>query len=45
MHLTKKEIDLIEAIRNYRASRGRMYLQDDIEYYIKKTLTELMEGE
>jgi len=45
MKLTEREKDLIEAIRNFRASKGRMAMQDQFEDYIKKTLAELMEGE
>lgn len=40
--LNKKEKDLIEAIRNFKASRGRMEMQDEFEWYIYKLLHELM---
>lgn len=41
--LTEKENDLIQAIRNYRKSY--IFSGREIEYYIERTLTELMEGE
>ena len=44
MAVTEKERDLLEAIRNFRASKGRMSLQDQFEDYIKRTVAELMEG-
>jgi len=40
--LTKKEKDLIEAIRNFKASRGRMENQFEFEWYIYQLLHELM---
>lgn len=40
--LSKKEKDLIEAIRNFKASRGRMEMQDEFEWYIYELLHELM---
>lgn len=41
---TKKEVELIEAIRNFRASKGRMEMQDQFEDYINHLVTELMES-
>lgn len=41
MTLTEKEKDLIEAIRNYKASHGRMS-SDDQEWYINQLLADLM---
>ncbi len=40
--LNKKEKDLIEAIRNFKASRGRMEMQWEFEWYIYQLLHELM---
>lgn len=40
--LNEKEKDLIEAIRNFKASRGRMELQAEYEWQISKWLHELM---
>ena len=40
--LNKKEKDLIEAIRNFKASRGSMEMQAEFEWYIYKLLHELM---
>ena len=42
LELTEKEYDLIQAIRNYRKSF--IFSGREIEYYIEKTLTELMDG-
>lgn len=39
--LTEKEQDLIEAIRNYRNSKGRLDSQDQ-EWYIVQLFNELM---
>lgn len=41
--LTDKEKDLIEAIRNFRASKGYMEKQFEFEWYIYQLLHELME--
>ena len=40
--LTTQEKDLIEAIRNFRASQGRMENQWEFEWYIYQLLHELM---
>lgn len=40
--LTQKEMDLIEAVRNFKASKGRMEKQNEFEWYIYRTLHELM---
>lgn len=40
--LTKKEKDLIEAIRNFKASKGRMEHPIEFEWYIYQLLHELM---
>lgn len=40
--LTEKERDLIEAIRNFRASEGRLERQEEFKWYIFETLFELM---
>ena len=45
MEVTEKERDLIETLRNCRASKGRMSFKDQMEEYINQTVTELMEGE
>lgn len=42
--LNEKEKELIEAIRNFKASKGRMEMRDQFEDYINKLLTELMEN-
>lgn len=42
MKLKEKEKDLIEAIRNFRQSLGRMEKQNEFEFYIQKLLAELM---
>ena len=41
--LTNKEKELIEAVRNFKASKGRMEQQAEFEWYIYRTLHELME--
>lgn len=41
--LTEKEKDLIEAIRNFKASKGRMENQFEFEWLINKLLHELMD--
>lgn len=40
--LTKKEKELIEAIRNFKASRGWMENPTEFEWYIYQLLHELM---
>lgn len=40
----EKERDLIFAVRNFRASKGRMQQKDQLEGYIYKLLTDLMEN-
>lgn len=40
--LTKQEKDLIEAIRNFKASLGRMENQFEFEWYIYYLLHKLM---
>ena len=42
LELTEKEYVLIQAIRNYRKSY--IFSGRDIEYYIERTLTELIDG-
>ncbi len=43
VELTEKENDLIQAIRNYRKSY--IFSSLEIEFYIERTLAELMAGE
>ena len=43
VELTEKENDLIQAIRNYRKSY--IFSGLEIEFYIERTLAELMAGE
>lgn len=40
--LNEKEKDLIEAIRSFRASEGRMEMQAEFEWYIYQLLHDLM---
>lgn len=40
--LNEKEKDLIEAIRNFKASRGRMEKESEYEWLINYYLTQLM---
>lgn len=42
MRLTKREKDLIEAIRNFQASKGWMYYQDDFYLDIHERLDNLL---
>ena len=43
MTLTEKEKDLIEMIRNFR--RARPNGAEELEFYIKRLLDELLDGE
>ena len=43
MKLTEKEKDLIEAIRNYKASKSRMTNPEEYEWYIQRLIAELTE--
>lgn len=45
MKLNEKEKDLIESIRNFRASKGRMEKESEFEWLIYKYLHELMYGD
>ena len=42
MKLTEEEQELIEAMRNYRASRGRMDHPEEQEWFIKQLFDNLM---
>jgi hypothetical protein len=40
--LTRKEKELIEAIRNFQNSKGRMSYEKDFIFYIQSLLDELL---
>lgn len=42
MVLTKEEKELIEAMRNYKASQGRMNHPEEQEWYINQLIDQLM---
>ncbi len=44
IEFNEKEVELIEAIRNFKASKGRMEKREIFEDYINQLLTELMEN-
>ncbi len=44
IEFTDKEVELIEAIRNFKASKGRMGKREIFEDYINQLVTELMEN-
>ncbi len=42
MELNEKEKELIEAIRNFKASKGRMENKKEFRFYINRLVRELM---
>ena len=44
IEFTDKEVELIEAIRNFKASKWRMEKREIFEDYINQLVTELMEN-
>ena len=44
MKVTEKEKELIEAIRNFKASKGRMEKEFEFIWYIRRLLDEMLDN-